>query len=143
MSVSIEPSRFISFDAPNRNTCTVGRPRSNTPLQALTLLNDPVYVEAAAALAERVLREKPAAGVQEKIRHAFAICLSRPPTNLEVKTLTRLYEEQIHSSRNDLVAAEKLMRSLKESQGVDAAEFAAWFSVASALLNLDEMITKS
>ncbi|MEO5803047.1 MAG: PSD1 and planctomycete cytochrome C domain-containing protein [Verrucomicrobiota bacterium] len=133
---------FISFDAPNRNACVVRRTRSNTPLQALTLLNDPVYVEAAQALAKRVVEEKPNASLEEKMRHAFEICLSRPPTGGEMKTLTRLYEEQLQSSRKDVATAEKLLRDFAKPKGIEAAEFAAWFSVASALLNLDETITK-
>jgi hypothetical protein len=133
---------FITFDAPNRNACVVRRTRSNTPLQALTLLNDPVYVEAAEALAKRVVEEKPNASVEEKIRHAFELCLSRPPMDTELKTLTHLFEEQLRSSKKNVAAAEKLVGDFSKPKGIDAAEFAAWFSVASALLNLDETITK-
>jgi hypothetical protein len=133
---------FITFDAPNRNTCTVRRPRSNTPLQALTLLNDPVYVEASVALAKRVLKEKPDASLEEKIRHAFELCLSRAPRESELKTLLQLYKEQLDASKNSSDAAKKLGGEFAKPENVDAAEFAAWFSVASTLLNLDEMITK-
>jgi hypothetical protein len=147
---------FINFDATNRTACTVSRPRSNTPLQALTLLNDPVYVEAANALARRTLAEKPAGSVTERIRHAFQLCLSRAPAEREVQTLTRLYEEQLAASRTSSPAtpaspaakaprkaakAAKSPESLKPS-GIDPAELAAWQSVAAALLNLDETITK-
>jgi len=132
---------FITFDAPNRNACVVRRPRSNTPLQSLTLLNDPVYVEAAKALAKRVLTEKAEAGVPEKIRYAFQLCTSRTPTARELKTLTGLYEEQLHSSQKDAAAAKKMFTD-SNMENVEAAEFAAWYSVASALLNLDETITK-
>lgn len=133
---------FISFDAPTRNACTVRRERSNTPLQALTLLNDPVFVEAAGALAKRALQENPGASIQEKIRFAFVLCLSREPEDAEAQTLVSLYEDQLRSSRNDPVATKKLLRDFQKPAGVDPAEFAAWYSVASALLNLDETITK-
>jgi hypothetical protein len=134
---------FITFDAPNRNTCVVRRARSNTPLQALTLLNDPVYVEAAGALAKRILREKPSAGVEERIVHAFRLCTSRAPDRQEIRTLIQLYEAQLQASRNNADDAKKLRQTLSPPEGIDAAEFAAWFSIASALLNLDETITKA
>jgi hypothetical protein len=133
---------FITFDAPNRNTCTVQRPRSNTPLQALTLLNDPVYVEASVALAKRVLKEKPNASIDDKIRHAFELCLARVPKDGEMKTLKNLYEVQLQSSTKNAAAAEKLFHEFSKPEGISAAEFAAWYSVTSALLNLDETITK-
>ena len=147
---------FINFDATNRTACTVSRPRSNTPLQALTLLNDPVYVEAARALAQRTLREKPDASMTERIRHAFQLCLSRAPAEREVQTLARLYEAQLAASRDAApapapeAAARKTKAARKaakaaeppKSPGGDSAEFAAWQSVAAALLNLDETITK-
>ena len=133
---------FINFDAPNRNACVVRRLRSNTPLQALTLLNDPVYVEAAKALARRVLTEKASASLEDKLRFAFQLCLTRTPTGSELKTLLRLYHEQLASSRQHAGSAEKLLGDFQKPPGVDAAHFAAWYSVASALLNLDETITK-
>ncbi|MEY2879890.1 MAG: hypothetical protein RLZZ15_2270 [Verrucomicrobiota bacterium] len=113
---------FVSFDATARTACTVRRSRSNTPLQALTLLNDPVYVEAAAALAARVQRERPDAGVSARIVHAFQLCLAREPAAIERAALEKLFAQQ-HAAHRD----EKI----------------AWQSVASALLNLDETITKN
>ena len=95
---------FITLDAPNRNACVVRRPRSNTPLQALTLLNDPVYVEAAAALAKRVLNEKPKENVEERIRHAFQLCTARFPGEKETKILIQLFQEQLQArSYHDFV----------------------------------------
>jgi hypothetical protein len=132
---------FITFDAPNRNTCVVRRPRSNTPLQALTMLNDPVYVEAAGALAKRVLREKPSASVEEKIRHAFLLCTARLPDRDETAILLRLFQQQLQSGQSTEAQAKKLLQVLRPD-GVGAAEFAAWYSVASAILNLDETLTK-
>jgi hypothetical protein len=126
---------FITFDAPNRNTCVVRRPRSNTPLQALTLLNDPVYVEAASTLAKRVLEEKASGSVEEKIRYAFELCTARLPDKRELALLQKLFQEQ-------LSAAQSETESRKGSGSLRSAESAAWYSVVSAILNLDETITK-
>ena len=133
---------FINFDATNRTACTVARPRSNTPLQALTLLNDPVYVEAALALTRRVLTEKRDGSIVERVRHAFQLCLARVPTERETQTLVRLFEEQLASSRANRDPSSKALRDFAPPPGVDPAEFAAWQSVAAAVLNLDETITK-
>ena len=113
---------FVNFDATARTACTVRRSRSNTPLQALTLLNDPVYVEAARALAARVARECPDNSVSARLHHAFQLCLARPPSPVEMTALERLHAQQSASH---------------------PAEETAWQAVASALLNLDEMITKN
>jgi hypothetical protein len=133
---------FVSFDATARLACTVKRSRSNTPLQALTLLNDPVYVEAAMGLAKRVLTEEPKARTDERLRHAFRLCLMRAPSDRELQTLRRLHDAQCEASRSDAVAARELVAGLTLPSGVSAEEFAAWYAVATTLLNLDEMITK-
>ena len=83
---------MVTFDAPGRNVCAVNRPRTNTPLQALVTLNDPVYVEAAQALARRMVREGGAA-VEDRARHGFRLCLARPPRPEELKRLGP-YEKQ-------------------------------------------------
>ena len=93
---------FVNFDASARLACTAKRSRSNTPLQALTLLNDPVYVEAAQALAARVLNERPKADIAKRIYHMFRLCESRTPTLLERKALRRLYDEQLRAVQSDL-----------------------------------------
>ena len=111
---------FVNFDATARTACTIRRSRSNTPLQALTLLNDPVYVEAAAALAKRVQAERPDADDAARLRHAFQLCLTREPSARELGALRQLLQEQ-RAAHNDTIA---------------------WQAVATALLNLDEMITK-
>jgi hypothetical protein len=100
--------------------CTVKRSRSNTPLQALTLLNDPVYVEAAQAFARRIVAEQPNAAVDDRIRHAFRLAVARAPRDNELRTLRALFEAQRTASD----------------------ENAAWQAVATALLNLDETINK-
>lgn len=132
---------FITFDAPNRNTCVVRRPRSNTPLQSLTMLNDPVYVEAAGALAKRVLTEKPSGKVEERIQLAFKLCTARSPDKQELALLTKLFQTQLAASQDAEAESKKLLHDARPAN-VDPAEFAAWYSVAAAILNLDETITK-
>ncbi len=133
---------FVNFDASARLACTAKRSRSNTPLQALTLLNDPVYVEAAQALATRVLSERPKADVAERIDYMFQLCESRTPTRLEQKALRRLYDEQLREAQIDTKAASALVGATPLPSGTAREELAAWYAVATALLNLDETITK-
>lgn len=133
---------FVNFDATARLACTVKRSRSNTPLQALTLLNDPVYVEAALALAKRIVSEQPAGDVDERLRHAVRLCVARAPGPGEVAALRKLYQEQLHASGKDHKATEQLLENVAVPAGVSREEFAAWYAVATALLNLDETITK-
>ncbi|MEZ6153619.1 MAG: PSD1 and planctomycete cytochrome C domain-containing protein [Pirellulaceae bacterium] len=111
---------FINFDANARLACTVMRSRSNTPLQALTLLNDPVYVSAAKSLAERVQAEQSHASLAEKMDYAFQLCVARRPLVTERETLLQLYHAQL---------------AVGSSQD-------AWYCVATTLLNLHETITK-
>lgn len=96
---------FVNFDAASRLACKLKRSRSNTPLQALTLLNDPVYVEAAMAMAKRVLTEQADARFNEKLEYAFRLCLTRSPKSHEVETLRRLYEQQRAASRENVDGA--------------------------------------
>jgi hypothetical protein len=133
---------FVNFDASARLACTAKRSRSNTPLQALTLLNDPVFVEAAGALAARTLRERPEGDVGQRINHLVRLCLCREATELERSTLRRLCEEQLQDARREPKAARELVGSLRLPAGATQAELAAWYAVASAVMNLDEAITK-
>jgi mono/diheme cytochrome c family protein len=133
---------FVAFDAPSRQACRVSRPRTNTPLQALTLLNDPVYVEAALAFAKRVVTEKPDATAADRIAHAFRLAMGRTPTAREVAVLKALYDAEREAI--DPAAAKRLVKDFAFAlpAKVSAAEFAAWYAVCAALLNLDETITK-
>ncbi|MBI4623958.1 MAG: DUF1553 domain-containing protein, partial [Verrucomicrobia bacterium] len=133
---------FVNFDATARTACTIRRSRSNTPLQALTLLNDPVYVEAAMAAAKRVLTERPDATTEERIRHAFRLCLARQPTANEVAALRNLFEQQAAVYAADATAAKAVVGKFSLPPGTSAGDFAAWHAVATVLMNLDEMITK-
>jgi len=98
-------------------------------------------VEAAGNLARRVLKEKPSANTEEKIRYAFQLCTARLPDRYETDVLMRLFQEQFKSGQSAATEAAKVARELRP-EGMDAAEFAAWYSVASAILNLDETLTK-
>ncbi len=133
---------FVAFDAPDRASCVVKRPRTNTPLQALTLMNDPVYVEAAVALAARILREQPAPEVRPRLVHGFRLCLARSPSEVELGILARIHQRALTRYQDDPTAARALVAGWPGAQTSDAAELAAWSHVATVLLNLDEMITK-
>jgi hypothetical protein len=134
---------LVAFDAPNREECTVERPRSNTPLQALVLLNDPTYVEAARALAERILREGgPDVGLRNQFVYRQVLC--RPATTEEAKLLADLYARHRDQYQADRKAAENLLRvgDHPVAKDLDPAELAAWTSVARVVLNLHETITR-
>ena len=133
-----------TFDAPDREKCTARRGVTNTPLQALVLMNDPTYVEAARFLAERDLDEaKPTEG--ERIRYAFRLATDRDPSSKEAEILHDLYHKEIAHYDTDRQAALKLL-AVGESRTktkYDPAELAAWTLVASTILNMDETITKN
>src|SRR5262249_49225803 len=115
------------------------RNRSNTPLQALTLLNDQAHVECARALAQRLLRE--ADGDEGRISHAFRLTVSRSPNGRERTILTTLLNKQRVALANDAKESRSLVLDTKV-EGTDVAEQAAWVQLARVLLNLDEAITR-
>ncbi len=133
---------FMNFDASARMACVVRRSRSNTPLQALTLLNDPVYVGATQAFAKRILTESPSADLDSRLQHAFRLALARSPQPQELAVLKTLWETQLETAKADAKATKELSTGLELPQNLPPAEFAAWYAVASAILNLDECITK-
>lgn len=133
---------MIAFDAPSREVCTVRRIRTNTPLQALVTLNDPVYIEAAQAMARRVLSEAPTA--DERVDYAYLLAASRPPNDGEREKLAALLNDEIAHFREAPEAAETMATEPLGPlpQGMDAAELASWTVVSNILLNLDEVLTK-
>ena len=133
---------FVNFDASARLACTAKRSRSNTPLQALTLLNDPVYIEAAQALAVRTLRERPEDGIDDRVAYMVRLCLCRATAPRELAALRRLYEQQLHDAQVDPQATQALVGALPLPSGATREELAAWYTVATVLMNLDETITK-
>jgi hypothetical protein len=136
---------LMTFDAPDSNLCCVRRERSNTPLQALTLLNDTVFVECAQALGGRILRDVPGGpgpdGTRERLRHGFRLCVAREPSATELARLARLFEEFCGLCRARPEEAAKLA-GRKKADGVETAEAAAWVALARTLLNLDEFVTR-
>jgi hypothetical protein len=134
---------MVTFDAPSRNVCIVSRPRTNTPLQALVTLNDPCYVEAAQALARRMLREG-GASIEDRARYGFRLCLIRPPRGEELRRLVDLCERtraEFAGNRKDAEAAATQPLGPLPA-GIAPADAAAWTVVGNVLLNLDEMLAK-
>ena len=137
------PPSLVTFDAPSREACTVRRSRTNTPLQALVLLNDKQYVEAARKLAERMLTEA-GASAAERASFAFRVATSRKPAPDELAVLIRVYESELAEFQSDADAAVKLLSygASKRNETLDVKELAAWTMVANLVLNLDEAVTK-
>ena len=134
---------LINFDAPTRETCTVRRPRTNTPLQALTLMNDPVYVEASRAFGQRIMREG-GENLESRLTFAFRVCLGRPPTRPERALLEEAFRKHLTTFEQDRVGAGKLLHvgASTPPLDLDPCELAAWTLISTTLLNLDETITK-
>lgn len=134
---------MTAFDAPSRELCQVKRIRSNTPVQAFVTLNDPVFVEAAQALARRIVKEGGRSD-EERIRFALRLCLCQPPAEKQIAPLLSLYRQELERYRRDPRAADKIasdpLGPLPKEMAAD--ELAAWTVVANVLLNLDAVLTK-
>ena len=132
---------FVNFDAPSREACTVKRSKSNTPLQALTLLNDRAYFEMAIKFAGRILTDLSTDATPEtRARWAFRVATSRRPTSVETGILVRRYQHELSRYRINPKAAKTLLANGTTPAGVDVKEHAAWTHVANVILNLDEVI---
>ena len=125
--------QLVTFDAPDASTSCTRRNRSNTPLQALTLLNDSGFYEYAQGLAARISREAKGSDV-DKLKHAFQVCLSREPSERELARLQTFLAQQQSDLKSKPEEAKKL--------SPEAPEQAAWVMLARVLLNLDEFITR-
>jgi hypothetical protein len=134
---------FAIFDAPTREECAVARPRTNTPLQALVTLNDPTFVEAARVFAQQLLETGPP-DLDGRLNLAFRTTLARVPAAAELDVLRTRYQQQLKHYQAHRDAAEQLVNAGTYPRPVilDVAEHAAWTTVASMLLNLDETITR-
>jgi hypothetical protein len=135
---------LANFDAPSREECTAARTVSSTPQQALTLLNDPTFVEAARGLAEQVIASRTGAGFDAGLDAAFRRLLARPPSDLEKESLQKLFEGQLAYYRGQPAEA-KMAVSVglhPAPAAVEPVELAAWMSVARVLLNLNEAIVR-
>jgi hypothetical protein len=139
----INPS-FIAFDVPSREECTNDRPRSNTPLQALVLLNDPTFVEAARALATRMMKEG-GASAESRIDFAFRQAVGRPASPGEIAILSALHDKHHADYAADKAQAAAALTNgdSKPPEDIDASDLAAWTSVARVILNLHEVVTRS
>ncbi len=135
---------MITLDAPSREFCTIRRITTNTPLQALVTLNDTVYVEAAQALARRMIRETDLADVKARIAHGLKLALVREPKPDEIEALAALYSDRLAAYRADTAAATAMATEPlgPVPAGLDTAELAALTNVANVILNLDEFLTK-
>ncbi len=134
---------LLAFDAPSREECVCERPRSNTPQQALVLLNDPTFVEAARVFAERIVRDGGDSD-SDRLGWAFRRALSRSPRSEELTVLSDLLSKHRATYTADPAAAEKTAASGESprAKGLDAIEVAAWTSIARTLLNLHETMTR-
>lgn len=134
---------LLAFDASGREECTMDRPRSNTPLQSLVLLNDPCYVEASRAFAEKVMRQGGRTAA-ERVKYAFFAALSREPTEQELKVVLGLLEKHTQEFAADGDAVTAFLRIGAHPVPVDlpAAELAAWTNVARTIFNLHEFVTR-
>ena len=134
---------FQTFDAPSREICTLLRPRTSTPLQSLVVMNDPVYLEAARALATRALKEG-GADLRQQLAYAFRLTLARPPQRKELEILEKTYQQQTENFARDPKAAENFL-SVGESpraKDLKVVALAGMTGVANVLLNLNETIFK-
>jgi hypothetical protein len=134
---------MATFDAPNREVCTVRRVRTNTPLQALVTLNDPVYIESAQALARRIVKES-GPTVDDRVRHGFRLVLSRPPHSGELNRLVELYQRSLQRFSQSPDEAVRMATDPLGPADADAnvPELAAWSVVGNVILNLDETLMK-
>jgi hypothetical protein len=132
---------LMTFDAPDSNLCCVKRERSNTPLQALTLLNDAVCVECAQHLGRRALVEC-TGDLDNRLCYAFRLCVARTPTTSELARLRQLHDELYVLCLDDEPAARKLLGADGAPAGHSVAEAATWMALGRVLLNLDEVVTR-
>src|SRR4030095_13576566 len=128
---------LTTFDAPTGEACIARRDVSNSPLQALTLLNDVVFLEAAQALG-RTLASAPGS-VEDRLRTLFRRCVTRPPTSEEITLLAQFF----HTQRPRLVSRERDANAIAGEGPGDVNERAAWTVLVRAIFNLDEAVTKS
>ena len=138
---TVYPS-FVTLDAPTREFCVAQRANTSTPLQSLVLMNDPVFVEAARAFAQRILAT-PGLDDAARLRLAWRLSLARQPTTDEFAVLQRILNQQLETFRQDPQAAAELVAvgDFARPESYEAAELAAWTAVGNVLLNLNETIS--
>lgn len=134
-----------AFDAPSREECTAERPSSNTPSAALVLMNDPIFIEAARMLAARTLSHTPNAEFSVRLERLYQLALSRSPESEEIKLLKSLYQSNFESFHQSPETAKAFLSigKAKADTSVDDATLATWTSIARAVLNTNEFITRN
>ncbi len=144
MKRTAPPPFMVNFDAPNREQFCTKREKSNTPLQALQLMNDVQHIEAARAMAQRML-EQGGQTFEDRIAYAYRTVLSRPPTGREVHVLEKQLIANMHHYQRDVELAKKLIAlgESRASEKIDPSELAAYTLIANTLLNLDETVTRN
>lgn len=137
------PPQMNTFDAPSRESCSVYRERTNTPLQALLLMNDPQYVEAARFFAQATVDASD--DFDERIKYMYQVALGREPTDVELSVVTSQYESDYAVFKSNVRQAVNLLRigELPANRRYDAAELASWTLVASLIMNTDEFVSKN
>jgi hypothetical protein len=137
------PPQMGTLDAPSREACRVRRERTNTPLQALLLMNEQLFVEASRALAERTLREAPADS-QARLRHLYRLVTARAPDEVEMSVLRDTLQEHLARFRANPQAAQQLIRvgESAPTPSMNPEELAAWTMLGNLVLNLDEVINR-
>ena len=140
---TVAPPSMVAFDATARETCTVRETRTNTPLQALTLMNEVTFVEASRVFAQRMLREGGPTS-ETRIRFGFRLTTGREPTSAELEILNEDLHAHLTRFRGDSDAAAELVRVGESplASGVHIPELAAYTTVANLLLNLDECVNR-
>ena len=133
---------MATFDAPNREVCVVRRSKSNTPLQALVTLNDPVFIEAAQALARRLVKHS--GELEQQLSHGFELALSRTPAVKELQLLKQLYDESLTDYQADPIQAKEIATKPigPAPHGIELPDLAAMTIVCNVILNLDELLMK-
>lgn len=138
---TVPPPAMAIFDASNRDLCEVKRPRTNTPLQALMMMNDPMVLEASRVLAARLLSED--SDVNDKISHAFRLIVCRKPLEEELALLTKAYSAELANMTNDQAEALLDVGEYPLTENVAHDQLAAMMLVVNTIYNLEETITKS
>lgn len=135
---------MLIFDSPSREKCVIQRQRTNTPLQALVTLNDPQFLEAARAFAQRLLKSDKSS-TRDRIDLAYRYATARPASGREVEILTNLYQENLNRFQSAPETATEFLRvgESPRDESLDASEHAAWMVVAQTIMNLDESLTRN
>jgi hypothetical protein len=143
IKLTVPPPSMIMFDASNRDQCEVKRSKTNTPLQALIMLNDPTVLEASRSFAQRLLAEQNT--LDDKITKAFQTIICRKPSQKEKAILTAYFKEQLALFQNKKLDAVKTLAigASELNRAIDLNKSAALMKVVSTIYNLEEAITKS